>query len=175
MSLPEIPARVPRDAAQGGAPCEERQHRDAPGALGRAWIAARIPHAGNMCLLDHVAAWSPETIHCVAVSQTRADNPLRAGGRLGPATAIEYAAQAMAVHGALRAGAHAAPRAGFLTSVREVEFHTDRLDVAGPLDVHAECLADAGNHQMYAFHLETAGQLLISGRASVMLDADKSV
>ena len=149
--------------------------RAGPASADRAWIAAHIPHAGTMCLLDAVLAWDAHTIHCRATSHHDPANPLRAGGRLGAACGVEYAAQAMAVHGALRAGAHAAPRAGFLTSVREVEFHTDRLDVAGPLDVHAECLADAGNHQMYAFHLETAGQLLISGRASVMLDADKSV
>ena len=139
--------------------------------LDRAGIAARIPHHGDMCLLERVVAWSPEAIHCVAVSQTLADNPLRAGGRLGPANAIEYAAQAMAVHGALRAGAEAAPRAGFLTSVREVEFHAERLDLAECLDVHAECLSDGGNHQMYAFRLEAAGAVLVSGRASVMLDA----
>lgn len=137
----------------------------------RAWIAARIPHQGSMCLLDGVANWSPAQIHCIASSQHLNDNPLRAAGRLGAANAIEYAAQAMAVHGALRAGADTAPRAGFLTSVREVEFHASRLDVADRLDVHAECLSDAGNHQMYAFRVEAAGAVLVSGRASVMLDA----
>lgn len=140
--------------------------------LDHAGIAARIPHAGSMCLLDRVVTWSPESIHCIAVSQAQADNPLRASGRLGPANAIEYAAQAMAVHAALRAGTDAAPRAGFLTSVREVEFHAEHLDVAGELDVHAECLSDAGNHQMYAFRVEAAGSALVSGRASVMLDAN---
>ncbi|MDO6387572.1 3-hydroxylacyl-ACP dehydratase [Uliginosibacterium sp. 31-12] len=140
----------------------------------REWIAARIPHAGSMCLLDRVLNWSQDTIHCRASSQSLADNPLRAGGRLGPANAIEYAAQAMAVHGALRAGADAAPRAGFLTSVREVEFHSDRLDLAAQLDIHAECLSGEGNHLMYAFRIESGGTL-VSGRASVMLDADNKL
>jgi hypothetical protein len=46
------------------------------------------------------------------------DNPLRAAGSLGVANAIEYAAQAMAVHGALLGGSDGAPQAGYLTSVR---------------------------------------------------------
>ena len=143
--------------------------------LDRDWIAARIPHAGAMCLLDGVTSWSQETIHCTATSQRLTDNPLRAAERLGPANAIEYAAQAMAVHGALRAGADVAPRAGFLTSVREVEFHTERLDTAAQLDVHAECLSGEGNHLMYAFRIETAGAVLVIGRASVMLDAGNNL
>lgn len=137
-----------------------------------AGIAARIPHAGRMCLLDGVLASSPEAIHCVASSQCAADNPLREGGRLGAACGIEYAAQAMAVHGALRAAADAAPRAGYLTSVREVSLNVPALDAYPRLDIHAECLSDGGNHQLYAFRLEAAGQVLVSGRASVMLDAD---
>ena len=30
----------------------------------RAWIAARIPHQGRMCLLDAVSDWSAEHIEC---------------------------------------------------------------------------------------------------------------
>lgn len=141
--------------------------------LDRAWIAARIPHHGDMCLLDGVEHWDDTHICCHASSHRLADNPLRAAGRLGIANGIEYAAQAMAVHGALRAGADAAPRAGFLTSVREVEFHTTRLDdIATPLAIHAECLSGEGNHLIYTFRLEAAGNLLLTGRASVMLDAE---
>jgi predicted hotdog family 3-hydroxylacyl-ACP dehydratase len=140
-----------------------------------AWIAARIPHAGSMCLLDGVVSWTQDAIHCRASSHHLADNPLRAAGRLGTANGIEYAAQAMAVHGALRAGADTAPRAGFLTSVREVVFHADSLDCAADLDIHAECLNGDGNHLMYAFRVEAGGAALVSGRASVMLDAQHNL
>ncbi len=140
--------------------------------LDRAAIAARIPHAGSMCLLDHVLSWTQDSIHCRASSQCDQDNPLRAGGRLGAANAIEYAAQAMAIHGALRAGADSAPRAGFLTSVREVEFHAAQLDQAEQLDIHAECLSGDGNHLIYSFRVEAAGSPLVSGRCSVMIDAE---
>ena len=72
--------------------------------LDRAWIAAHIPHQGSMCLLDAVREWSGEAITCTASSHTDPANPLRADGRLGAANGIEYAAQAMAIHGALLAG-----------------------------------------------------------------------
>lgn len=141
----------------------------------RTWIAARIPHAGSMCLLDGVVSWSQDRIHCRASSHRDPGNPLRAGGRLGIANGIEYAAQAMAVHGALRAGSEAAPRAGFLTSVRDVEFLASALDGEADLDLHAECLNGDGNHLMYAFRVEAAGTPLITGRASVMLDAGSNL
>ena len=79
--------------------------------LNRAWIASKIPHQGSMCLLDEVLAWNEQRIVCSAVSHTSPENPLRLAGRLGSANGVEYAAQAMAVHGALLAPATAAPAA----------------------------------------------------------------
>lgn len=141
--------------------------------LNRDDIAARIPHQGRMCLLDCVTAWSAEAIVCTAASHRLADNPLRADGRLGAACGIEYAAQAMAVHGALLAVAGDAPRRGFLASVRGVEFLADRLDhVAGDLDVRAERLSGDGNNILYQFSVAGDGRLLLSGRAAVILDAE---
>ncbi|HMX23550.1 MAG TPA: 3-hydroxylacyl-ACP dehydratase, partial [Accumulibacter sp.] len=96
--------------------------------LDRDWIAAHIPHQGTMCLLDAVVDWSPTAIRCLARSHATLDNPLRADGRLGAACGIEYAAQAMAVHGALLAGIDDPPRQGYLTSVRAVSLHVARLD-----------------------------------------------
>ena len=70
--------------------------------LDHAWIEQHIPHKGRMCLLDEVLSWDA-TPHPLPQRQrtARRDNPLRAHGRLGAACGIEYAAQAMAVHGAL--------------------------------------------------------------------------
>jgi predicted hotdog family 3-hydroxylacyl-ACP dehydratase len=141
--------------------------------LDRDWIAAHIPHHGDMCLLDAVREWSDTAIACRAMSHVDPANPLRAGGRLGAATGIEYAAQAMAVHGALLAGTDASPRQGYLTSVRSVTLHVARLDdVAGALDVRAERLSGDGNHILYQFSLVGAGRCLLEGRAAVVLDAE---
>lgn len=144
-----------------------------PATLDRAGIAARIPHQGEMCLLEAVTEWSAEHVVCRAVGHTDPAHPLRAEGRLGAANGIEYAAQAMAVHGALVAGSEAAPRQGYLTSVRGVTLHAERLDdLPGPLDVRAERLSGDASHVLYRFSVGHAGRCLLEGRAAVVLDAD---
>ena len=140
--------------------------------LDHAWIAAHIPHHGSMCLLDAVDTWSADAIACRALSHTNPAHPLRAAGRLGAATGIEYAAQAMAIHGALLARADDAPRQGYLTSVRSVSLHVARLDdLPGELLVHAGRLSGDANHILYQFSLNHQGRCLLDGRAAVVLDA----
>ena len=154
--------------------------------LNRAWIESRIPHHGRMCLLDEVIAWSAASISCRSNTHREADNPLRAYGRLGIACGIEYAAQAMAVHGALvaasspadhgapLAGAPAAgaPAAGFLAAVRDVRFHSLRLDdVQGDLICDAVRMAGDATTALYEFELRSEAALLLRGRATVVFDA----
>ncbi len=140
--------------------------------LNRDWISRRIPHQGTMCLLDRVVDWSENHIACAAISHTDPANPLGAEGRLGAANGIEYAAQAMAIHGALLAKVDDPPRQGYLTSVRSVSLHVARLDdLPGELDVRAERLSGDGNNILYQFSLHHAGRCLLEGRAAVVLDA----
>ena len=135
------------------------------------WIAAHIPHQGSMCLLDRVEDWDSERIVCLAKSHRNPDNPLRAHGRLGSACGIEYAAQAMAVHGALRASGQPS-RAGYLVSVRSTRLHVERLDdIAADLVVKAACITCSSNNLLYEFEICTDDRLLLKGRAAVMLDA----
>ena len=125
-----------------------------------------------MCLLDAVREWSGEAITCTASSHTDPANPLRADGRLGAANGIEYAAQAMAIHGALLAGNDGQPRQGYLTSVRGVTLHAARLDdLAGELIVRAERLCGDANNILYQFSVSHADRCLLAGRAAVVLDA----
>jgi predicted hotdog family 3-hydroxylacyl-ACP dehydratase len=140
--------------------------------LNRRWIAAHIPHAGRMCLLDDVLAWNAQTIVCEASGHTAADHPLRAHGRLGAAAGVEYAAQAMAVHGALLAPAVGAPPQGYLTSVRGLTVHVERLDdLAGRLRVRAERLSGDERVILYQFQISHLDRCLLEGRASVVLNA----
>lgn len=142
--------------------------------LDRAWLLAHLPHQGSMCLLDAVTDWDAQRIRCTASSHRRADNPLRAHDRLGAACGIEYAAQAMAAHGALLAAAGSAPRAGYLASVRGVDLHIARLDdIAADLDIEAERLSGDDNTILYGFSVSAGDRLLLSGRATVVLDTDK--
>lgn len=140
--------------------------------LDHAWLLAHLPHQGSMCLLDAVTDWNGQHIRCMATSHRDAANPLRAHDRLGAACGVEYAAQAMAAHGALLAAADSAPRAGYLASVRIVELNVMRLDdIAADLEVEAERLSGDGNTILYGFRVSAAGRELLSGRAAVILDA----
>jgi predicted hotdog family 3-hydroxylacyl-ACP dehydratase len=129
-----------------------------------------------MCLLERVVEWNADSIRCEARSHRDLDNPLRAYGRLGIACGIEYAAQAMAVHGSLvgQAGEAdaATPRFGYLASVRNVSLHAARLDdVAGDLTVQADRLMGDANNIIYSFVVSAGAAPLLSGRATVVLDA----
>ena len=143
--------------------------------LDRGWIEQNIPHHGRMCLLDEVVEWDAQHICCRTRTQRAADHPLRSHGRLGAACGIEYAAQAMAAHGALAAGA-GNPRSelGFLAGLRNVRFRVSRLD-----DVEGDLLCDAvliaGDHgsALYEFALRSETQPLLSGRATVIFDANQ--
>lgn len=139
-------------------------------------IAARIPHRGQMCLLDRVLAWDEVSIRCRATSHRDADNPLRDPTGLPPASGIEYAAQAMAVHGALVASVAGTPRIGYLASVRSVTLHVGRLDtISDDLDIRAERVTGDDRSILYTFVVEAAGEPLVSGRAAVVLDVDARV
>jgi predicted hotdog family 3-hydroxylacyl-ACP dehydratase len=145
---------------------------NAPATLDHAGIAARIPHQGRMCLLDRLLDWSSREIRCSAISHHDPAHPLRDGAGLSAACAIEYAAQAMALHGALNSAAGAQARSGFLASARQVRLRVPRLDdVPGALQVHAELLAGDPRQALYRFTLsDEAGRVLVDGRATVVLD-----
>jgi predicted hotdog family 3-hydroxylacyl-ACP dehydratase len=147
--------------------------------MNRTWIEARIPHQGRMCLLDEVLDWDAHRIRCRTGTHRASDNPLRSHGRLGVACGIEYAAQTMALHGALVGGttvaaAGGASRVGLLASVRDVRLLVLRLDDIEP-DLICEVSHIAGDSltALYEFVLREPGRPLLSGRASVVLDADR--
>ncbi len=126
-----------------------------------------------MCLLDCVEAWNQQHIRCRASSHRAADNPLHSDSRLGAACGIEYAAQAMAVHGALLAPPDSTrARIGYLVSVRGAKLHVPRLDdIAADLLVEAICITRSENNILYQFSVSAAGRLLLDGRATVVVDA----
>ena len=141
--------------------------------LDRAWIETHIPHQGRMCLLEGVLSWDTVRIRCRATSHRMPDNPLRAHGRLGAACGVEYAAQSMAVHGAIMAHtAGTQARAGLLTSVRNLVLRVTRLDdLEADLVASAECLAGDEGSTLYGFTLTSGGRELLSGRASIVFGA----
>lgn len=144
----------------------------APQTLDRAGIARRVPHSGSMCLLERLEGWDADEIRCSTTTHRLADNPLRtAGGLLAP-NVIEYAAQAMALHGGLLAAEGSTPSAGFLASARNVRMSVARLDdVEGALQVQARRLSGDERQILYEFAVKAEdGRMLAEGRAVVVLN-----
>jgi predicted hotdog family 3-hydroxylacyl-ACP dehydratase len=144
--------------------------------MNRAWIEERIPHQGRMCLLDEVIEWDMQHIRCRSATHSALGNPLRSQDRLGIACGIEYAAQAMALHGALAAGATSgapleSPKVGFLAGVRDVRLWVSRLDdIESDLICEAILVAADGLTAIYEFTLRDALRNLLSGRATILLN-----
>ncbi len=146
-------------------------------SIDRRWIERHIPHQGAMCLLDEVLSWNASRVQCRSSTHRDPRNPLRAYGRLAAVCGIEYAAQAMAVHGALIASRiTSAPIttsvAGYLASVRNVTLHADQLD-----DIDADLIATAelvnGDERTVLYDFSVAGdeRILLAGRATIVFNA----
>ncbi len=139
--------------------------------LARDAIARLVPHGGAMCLLDRALGWDAESIACEADRHRAPNNPLWRDGRLPAICGVEYALQAMALHGALLAASDgAAQPAGYLSSLRDVLICAERLDaVAGPLGVRARALAAEAGGFIYRFEVEGGGGILLMGQAAIIL------
>ena len=131
-----------------------------------------VPHQGAMCLLAEVLEWDETSIACRASSHRDASNPLRGRDGLAAVMGVEYAAQAVAVHGSLGQDSER-PRIGYLAALRDVECFVERLDAeAGDLIVRATCVAAQSGRLLYDFRIESGGRELLKGRLSVVLRRD---
>lgn len=137
--------------------------------MAREDIAALIPHQGDMCLWEHIVEWDDTRIVLETNSHRALDNPLRSNGGLRAVHLCEYGAQAMAVHGALKAAPERAPP-GMLVSLRSVTFAGDYIDdLNDVLRVEAVCLQAGDSSQQYSFKIVHAGETVAEGRAAVLL------
>ena len=142
--------------------------------LDREAILALVPHAGAMCLWDEVLAWDAQRIRLRAGNHRDPSHPLRNGDRLHALHLCEYGAQAMAVHGGLRARAGGGiARPGLLVALRNVELHCERIDdLRGDLECEASLLVDGESGWQYGFRIVHAANLLAEGRAAVIARED---
>jgi len=126
-----------------------------------------------MCLLDAILEFSHDRITCSARTHCLPTHPLQRAGRLGAVHLVEYAAQAIAAHGALSAAhgsgvLHARP--GMLAAVREVRFYIERLDMLNtPLSIDATRRLARSDGLVYDFTVRAAEQLLCEGRVVIAL------
>jgi len=133
-------------------------------------LCSLIPHAHAMCLLDRVEDWGDKFVCCTSHSHRLSNNPLLRDGRLAAVHAIEYAAQAMAVHGALLArGQGKQAQQGYIAALRDIVLHTDFLqDKEAPLDIRADALLQNQGAMIYQFKVASGEVGIAEGRITVM-------
>ena len=138
--------------------------------LERADFVDLIPHAGPMCLIERVADWDDDHLRALTAGHRDPDHPLARGGRLAALHALEFAAQAMAIHGALRAaraGTTLAP--GFLAGARHLALHAARLDDRpGDLVIDVERRFAQQGDLIYGFSVAAGDTPLATGSATVV-------
>jgi predicted hotdog family 3-hydroxylacyl-ACP dehydratase len=130
-------------------------------------IAALLPHAGSMLLIDRIDAWDAHCIQCCSDSHRKADHPLRAYGHLSALHLIEYGAQAMGLHGGLLKGT---VQPGYLAALRNVRLYAETLDnIGGSLHILATAQGKSGEGAIYRLCIrDDQGGLLLEGRATVV-------
>ena len=130
--------------------------------LNHADIERLLPHKGTMCFIDAVTDWDRETISCSAAAPSAA-HPLVRNGRVSALVAVEYAAQATALHGALLDTA-TRPQAGMLATLRDVSLHGVWFPVnKNLLTIHAKLLSRTDGGCSYSFKVASDHQPIASG------------
>jgi predicted hotdog family 3-hydroxylacyl-ACP dehydratase len=123
-----------------------------------------------MCVLDEVRDWNDQEIVCTSATHQDSANPLRSRGRLASVHAFEYGAQAVAVHGGLRArrvGLKAPP--GWLVALRDARLYVDRLDdIPHLLEVKASNLGGSEGNYVYYVEIRGGGKLLARARLTIL-------
>jgi predicted hotdog family 3-hydroxylacyl-ACP dehydratase len=151
-------------------------------------LSALIPHAGDMCLLDAVEEWTPDGIRCTTRTHLAPSHPLRRQGQLAAVHLVEYAAQAIAAHGALRTrldrsksetnrnGMDLAglllqpsdPQPGMLGVLRDIRLFATRVDTLnGSLSVTASRRLGRADGLVYDFAVKHEQTLLCDGRVVI--------
>jgi predicted hotdog family 3-hydroxylacyl-ACP dehydratase len=138
--------------------------------LDRDALCRLIPHRGAMCLLDTVDSWDLENVVCTSNQHRSLTNPLRSNGQLASVHGVEFAAQAMAVHGGLLSPDSATPAVGLLVSLRDCVLHCERLDLFDTtLRIEAQRLMANDDVTSYQFSVLADRACALRGRATVLL------
>jgi predicted hotdog family 3-hydroxylacyl-ACP dehydratase len=136
-------------------------------SLAKKDIIELIPHGPSMCLLDSVLNWDTKQIQCMATSHRDINNPLRNKNELSSLCGIEYAAQSMAVHGALLNESRTRSE-GLLLSVKDILLKVQRLDnISHDLIFDTKILMADDNMFNYEFKVTANNSNLLTGKASV--------
>jgi predicted hotdog family 3-hydroxylacyl-ACP dehydratase len=131
-----------------------------------------LPHAGDSVMIERVLSSDDAQVRVATTLHRSIDNPLRRHGRLAAVHLVEFAAQAMALHGALLdQAAGRATRAALLVSVRDLVLGCEHLEkLEGELEITARALQVSARSWQYGFSVTHAGREIASGRLAAMAD-----
>jgi predicted hotdog family 3-hydroxylacyl-ACP dehydratase len=119
-----------------------------------------------MCLIDHVEHWDAGQLLCRA-DCSRPNHPLRSGGKLPSSVAIEYAAQAAAIHGSLLGRVNDA-RPGYLVKLSNVALHNEYIeDTTNVLNIAVQLISRSDLICLYSFEVMEGVQHLAAGRLMI--------
>ena len=125
-----------------------------------------LPHGDELCLIDGIETQSDEGIVCTANSHRDAANPYRIDDRLPWPIAIEYAAQAMALHGA---GTGAAGGTKVIGAVRGLQTSGRDLDAyVEPLEIHARVKVAGAASAVYSFVVAAGSEQVCKGTLTLI-------
>ena len=137
--------------------------------LSQEQLYAFLPHTGTMCLIEEVSSYDNEVILCRTNSHRSPENPLASKGCLSSIHAIEYAAQAIGIHGALSRNSQDKPNGGYLVSVRNVQIFQDYLHtLKKPLTIEATKSMASDALWIYTFKVSADDLIVAQGRATIM-------
>ena len=133
----------------------------------------QLPHSGAMCLIERVVSWDEKRICCSTDSHLSAANPLRQNGSLPGLCAVEYAAQALALHGVLNRSQRTSPdrySEAYIVSSRRLAFQAGNLsDAAESLTITAELKVWHQASAVYAVSVNAGDNSWLKGDLVVML------
>ncbi len=133
---------------------------------------ALLPHRPPMRFVDSILKQSADGLDCIARIPGRC--ALVSGGSAPTVAAIEAAAQTAAVWEALqrwRGKGEAAPRVGYLVTMRDVVFFTERIPADQSLLVSAHLEAASPPLTHYRFEVSLDGLRLVRGAIGTFLAA----
>lgn len=133
-------------------------------------LCSLIPHSFDMCLLECVEFWNEDQLVCYSHSHSSSTNPLRREHELSSIHLLEYAAQAMAVHGGLQNREQGIKMTeGYLAALRDVNIHLcDLSNIKDKLCIEASKILSQNGNMIYSFSVSAADTVLASGRATVV-------
>jgi predicted hotdog family 3-hydroxylacyl-ACP dehydratase len=131
-------------------------------------IAQLLPHDGDMVLIDEIIAWDNIGAHCRAGFGELIHHPLQWEGRLSTAILVEYAAQAMAIHGALLEAPDHNTRSGRLVALPRLVLNEERMDWSEVIDIRVSRKGGDRSGAIYSFTVSQSRGEIANGQATVM-------